>query len=171
MARALGIFDTSLWVLCALCLLLVALAWARGGLPLVQQGFAGGGEMILRYSLVIAVSFIAAGFAELLVPQQWMREALGETSGLRGILLATGLGMLTPAGPFVAMPIAAVMLGAGAASGPVIAFITAWSLLAVHRFIAWEVPILGWEFASLRYGVSLVIPVLAGIAARAISRF
>ena len=170
MARSAGVFDTSFWVLCVLCLLLAALAWARGGLPLEQQGFAGGGRMILRYSLVIAVSFIASGFAELLIPQQWMREALGETSGLAGILLGTGLGMLTPAGPFVAMPIAAVMLRAGAASGPVIAFLTAWSLLAVHRFIAWEVPILGWEFASLRYGVSLVIPVLAGLAARVVSR-
>jgi len=171
MARSTGVFDTSLWVLIALCLLLAALTWARGGAPLVQQGLAGGGRMILRNALVIAVSFIAAGFAELLLPRQWMREALGETAGLQGILLATLMGMLTPAGPFVAMPIAVVMLRAGAATGPVIAFLTAWSLLALHRFIAWEVPILGWQFASLRYGVSLVIPVLAGLAARALARF
>ena len=81
------------------------------------------------------------------------------------------MGMLTPAGPFVAMPIAVVMLRAGAANAPVIAYLTAWSLLALHRFVAWEVPILGWQFASLRYGVSLAIPVLAGLAARALARF
>ena len=170
MARDLGIFDTSLWVLCALCLGLAALAWAKGGLPLVQQGLASGGNTILRYSLVILVSFIASGFAEQLLPQQWMRESLGETSGLRGLLLATLLGTLTPAGPFVSMPIAAVMLRAGAGTGPVIAFLTAWSLLAVHRLVAWEIPILGWQVASLRWGVSLALPVLAGLAARALSR-
>ena len=69
MARSAGMFDTSLWVLLAVCLLLAALAYARGGAPLVQQGLAGGGRMILRYALVIAVSFLAAGFAELLLPQ------------------------------------------------------------------------------------------------------
>jgi uncharacterized membrane protein YraQ (UPF0718 family) len=171
MARSAGIFDASLWLLLSVCLLLAALAWARGGAPLVQEGFAGGGRMLLRYSLLMALSFLAAAFAELLLPQQWMRQALGETAGLRGILLGTGLGMLTPAGPFIAMPIAAVMLRAGAAVGPVIAFVTAWSLLALHRFVAWEIPILGWQFATLRYGVSLVVPVLVGLAARALTRF
>jgi uncharacterized membrane protein YraQ (UPF0718 family) len=100
-----------------------------------------------------------------------MRESLGETAGVQGILLATLLGILTPAGPFVSMPIAAVMLRAGAGTGPVVAFLTSWSLLAVHRFVAWEIPILGWQLASLRYGVSLAIPVLAGLAARMLSRF
>ena len=52
-----------------------------------------------------------------------------------------------------------------------IAFLTAWSLLALHRLVAWEIPILGWRLAALRYGVSLVIPVLAGLAARALTRF
>jgi len=158
--------DSSLWIMLGLCTLLGLLVYARGGAPLVQQGFEGGGRLILRYALVIAVSFLAAGFAELLLPKAWMRESLGETAGLRGILLATGLGVLTPAGPFVAMPIAAVMVRAGAAAGPVVAFLTAWSLLALHRFVAWEIPILGWRLAALRYGVSLAVPVLAGLAAR-----
>jgi hypothetical protein len=48
----------------------------------------------------------------------------------------------------------------------VVAFLTAWSLLALHRFVAWEIPILGWRLAALRYSVSLAIPVLAGLAAR-----
>jgi uncharacterized membrane protein YraQ (UPF0718 family) len=87
---------------------------------------------------------------------------------LRGILLASGLGMVTPAGPFVAMPIAAVMLRSGAGVAPVIAFLTAWALLALHRLVAWEIPILGWRLAALRYGVSLAIPVLAGLAARSL---
>jgi hypothetical protein len=102
--------DSSLWLMLGLCSLLGLLAYARGGAPLVQQGFEGGGRLILRYSLVIAVSFLAAGFAELLLPKAWMRTSFGETSGLRGLLLASGLGVLTPAGPFVAMPIAAVMV-------------------------------------------------------------
>ena len=163
--------DSNLWIILALCTLLGLLAYARGGVPLVQQGFEGGGRMIVRYALVIAVSFLAAGFAELLLPQSWMRASFGENAGLRGILLATGLGVITPAGPFVAMPIAAVMVRAGAAAGPVIAFVTAWSLLALHRVVVWEIPILGWRLTALRYGLSLAIPVLAGLAARSLRSF
>jgi uncharacterized membrane protein YraQ (UPF0718 family) len=160
------VIDATFWLLLAACVLLAALAYARGGAPFVLQGLEGGGRLILRYGLVIAVSFVAAGYAELLLPQAWLRSSFGETAGLRGILLAAGLGVVTPAGPFVAMPIAAVMVRAGAAAGPVVAFLTAWSLLALHRLIAWEVPIIGWRLAALRYGVSLAIPVLAGLAAR-----
>jgi uncharacterized membrane protein YraQ (UPF0718 family) len=163
--------DSNLWVILALCTLLALLAYARGGAPLVQQGFENGGRQFLRFALVIAVSFLAAGFAELLLPQAWMRASLGEAAGTRGILLATGLGMLTPAGPVVAMPIAAVMVRSGAATGPVIAYLTAWCLLALHRFVAWEIPILGWRLAALRYGVSLAVPVLAGLAARWVRAF
>jgi uncharacterized membrane protein YraQ (UPF0718 family) len=161
-------FDSSLWIVLGLLALLAGLAWARGGAPLVQQGLEGGGRLILRFALVIVVSFLAAGIAEVLLPQSFMRSALGESSGLRGILLATGLGALTPAGPFVAIPIGAVMVRSGAGVGPVIAFLTAWSVLALHRLVAWEIPILGWRLAALRYGVSLVIPVLAGLAARSL---
>jgi uncharacterized membrane protein YraQ (UPF0718 family) len=159
-------FDSSLWLMLGLCSLLGLLAYARGGAPLVQRGFEGGGRLILRYALVIAVSFLAAGFAELLLPKAWMRGSFGETAGLRGILLASGLGVLTPSGPFIAMPTAAVMVRSGAATGPVVAYLTAWALLALHRFLAWEVPILGWRLAGLRYVVSLAVPVLAGLAAR-----
>jgi uncharacterized membrane protein YraQ (UPF0718 family) len=168
MERSARVIDATVWMMVALCIVLAALAWARGGAPLVHEGLVGGGRMILRYSLVILVSFVAAGFAEQLLPRQWMSHALGDASGLRGILIGSAFGVITPAGPFVAMPIAAVMVRSGAAAGPVVAFLTAWALLALHRFVAWEVPILGWRLAVLRYGVSLVVPVLAGLAARAL---
>ncbi|MBW2242285.1 MAG: hypothetical protein JRH01_09880 [Deltaproteobacteria bacterium] len=51
-----------------------------------------------------------------------------------------------------------------------VAFLTAWSLLAVHRLVAWEVPILGARFAIVRYGVSLALPVLAGLITRLLAR-
>lgn len=149
---------------------LAALAWWRGGGELVSQGIGSGWEMLLRYGPMIVVSFLAAGFADLLIPPEWVRNQLGAESGLRGIALATGVGILTPAGPFVSMPIAAVMIRTGAGAGPVVAFLSSWSLLAVHRLVAWEVPILGWRFAILRYATCALLPVIAGLAARALTR-
>jgi uncharacterized membrane protein YraQ (UPF0718 family) len=119
---------------------------------------------------MIVVSFLAAGFADQLLPSEWVRQQLGADSGLRGIALATGVGIVTPAGPFVSMPIAAAMIRTGAGAGPVVAFLSSWSLLALHRLVAWEVPILGWRMALLRYATCAVLPIVAGLAARAISR-
>ena len=113
---------------------------------------------------------LAAGVVEVLIPREWIRESLGDQSGLRGILLGAAAGAITPAGPFVSMPIAAVMLRSGAALGPVVAFLTGWSLLAIHRLVAWEAPILGLRFALFRWALSLALPILAGLAARALSR-
>lgn len=164
------VFDGTLLAMLALLVVLALLAHARGGAELVSAGLGEGGRLLLRFAPVFAVSFLAAGFAVKLVPPEWVREWLGADTGLRGILLATGAGVITPAGPFVSMPIAAVMIRAGAAPGSVVAFLAAWSLLAVHRLVAWEVPILGWRFALLRYGVCIVLPVLAGLIARAVTR-
>jgi len=72
--------------------------------------------------------------------------------------------------PFVALPIAAVLRTSGAAAGPVVAYLAGWSLLAIHRLVAWEIPILGLRFAILRYLVSLGLPLAAGLIARAVTR-
>ena len=163
------VIDGTLLAMCALLGVLALVAYGRGGEALVKEGFSEGGRLLLRFGLIIVVSFLAAGFAELLIPTEWVRENLGSSSGLRGVLLGAGAGILTPAGPFVSMPIAAVLIRSGAGVGVVVAFLSAWSLLALHRFVAWEIPILGWRFAALRYGVCLVLPVGAGLLARAIS--
>jgi uncharacterized membrane protein YraQ (UPF0718 family) len=162
--------DGALLLMLVLLAGLVALAWQRGGSDLVRQGLSGGGALLARYALLMVVSFLAAGLAEVLIPREWVREALGEESGLRGILIAGVAGVVTPAGPFVAMPIAAVMLRAGAAPAAVVAFVTGWSLLALHRLVAWEIPILGARFALLRYAICLVFPLVAGLLTRALLR-
>lgn len=164
------VIDGTFLVLLVLLAVLGLLAHVRGGMPLLTEGLRGGVDLLLRFAPVIVISFLAAGFAERLIPQEWVRERLDEGSGLVGILLGTGAGVITPAGPFVSMPIAAVMLRSGAGAGPVIAFLSAWALISLHRFVAWEVPILGLRFAAIRYGICIVLPVIAGLLARALVR-
>jgi len=164
------VIDGTLVVLLVLLGGMAILAHARGGAPLVAEGFRGGADLLVRFAPVIVISFLAAGFAERLIPQEWVRERLDHGSGIVGILLGTGVGVLTPAGPFVSMPIAAVLLRSGAGAGPVVAFLAGWSLLSVHRLVAWEVPILGWRFAATRYGVCIALPVVAGLFARWLAR-
>ena len=164
------VFDGTLIFLIAVLLWVAALAHWRGGSAAVTQGFTEGWDQLVRFGPMIVISFLAAGFADQLIPQDWVREQLGAESGFRGIALATAVGIVTPAGPFVSMPVAAAMIRTGAGAGPVVAFLSSWSLLAVHRLIAWEVPILGWRFALVRYATCASLPFFAGFAARALSR-
>ena len=171
MARGARVFDGAFFMILAALVALSALAFLKGGAPLLLDGLGRGGTQIVRFAAVMALSFLAAGVAEVLVPRQAIAGAMGDESGIGGILLATGAGAITPAGPFVAFPIAAVMRSSGAAVGPVVAYLAGWSLIAIHRLVAWEIPILGPRFAMLRYLVSLGLPVLAGLIARAVTRF
>lgn len=165
-ARRKAVLDSGLVIVLGMLLVLSILAWMKGGSALLGQGLGRGGELLLQFGLLIAISFLAAGVAEVLVPAEWVRSNFGHDAGVRGLVIASVAGLMTPAGPFTAMPLAAVFLRSGAATSAVVAYLTGWSLLAVHRLVAWEVPILGARFALLRYAVSLLLPLLAGLAVR-----
>lgn len=164
------IFDGNFWIMSGLLAVLAAIAFAKGGTPLVVESMQGGTRQFLRFLLVLFVSFLVAELVEDLLPRAWVTERLGEGAGLRGILLASGVGLVTPAGPFMSMPLAAGMLRAGAAPASVVAFVASWGLLAVHRLIAWEIPMLGTSFALTRWALCLVVPVAVGALARVFFR-
>jgi uncharacterized membrane protein YraQ (UPF0718 family) len=164
------LFDSNFWIVFGLLVLLSAIAFARGGAPLVGEAIGNGTRLFGRFGAVIFLSFLVAGLAETLMPREWVSATLGEESGWRGLVLASAAGAITPAGPFVSMPLAAGMIRAGAAPAAVITFLAAWSLLAVHRLFAWEVPILGAPFALTRWALCLVLPVLVGAVARFLLR-
>jgi uncharacterized membrane protein YraQ (UPF0718 family) len=170
MERKRRVQTGTLLMVLGLLTVLVGLAWTRGGGAQLREGFGNGADLLLRMAPIVAISLLAAGFVEALVPQEWVRETFGHESGMRGILVATGAGIVTPTGPFVSMPIAAVLIRSGAGPAAVVTYLAAWSLLAMHRFIAWEVPILGLRFALIRWVACLALPAVAGLLTRLISR-
>jgi uncharacterized membrane protein YraQ (UPF0718 family) len=90
---------------------------------------------------------------------------IGEESGLRGILIGTVAGGITPGGPYVSLPLAAGFLRAGAGIGTMVAFITAWSLWAVAR-LPMEIGIMGWKFTLVRFACTFFFPPIAGFLAQ-----
>jgi uncharacterized membrane protein YraQ (UPF0718 family) len=165
-----SVIDSALIGFVLVTVALGVVAWLRGGPELLHEGLGNGGRLLAKSGLIIAVSFVAAGLAEALIPKNAIPSALGVDSGLRGILLATGAGVVTPSGPFVAIPIAAAMERSGAGTAPLVAYISAWGLIAIHRLVAWEIPILGTRLALVRWTVCLALPVLAGLATRVFVR-
>jgi hypothetical protein len=77
-------------------------------------------------------------------------------------VLATALGAVTPGGPFAAFPIVYALFLYARRRWRSDPFLTAWSVIGVHRIVVWELPLLGPEFVIVRVLTSLPLPVLAG---------
>ncbi len=113
----------------------------------------------------IFMALLVSGFFAVLIPTDLVAAWLGRESGVRGILIGSLVGGFTPGGPIICFPIVVVLVKNGAALPPLVAFLTAWSVFAFHRIVAYEVPLLGLRFATLRILSSLVLPPLAGFLA------
>jgi uncharacterized membrane protein YraQ (UPF0718 family) len=70
--------------------------------------------------------------------------------------------MLTPGGPMVSVPLLVVLANSGAGMAALVAYMTSWSLFGIQRIIAWEAPLMGWQFVVVRVLPSLAFPVVAG---------
>lgn len=117
----------------------------------------------------LALGLVIASAIGVLVPKDKVARWLGEESGFSGLLIAGTLGMITPGGPYASFLLVLSLSRAGADSGALIAFLTAWAASSVSRLVIWEIPMLGFDFAMLRFIVSVPLPLLAGFAARAIA--
>lgn len=148
-------------------LIVVALLQGDGK---TEAGFRASWQAMLELTPLLLGVFIIVGFAEELLPRAFIADLLGGESGVRGILLASGLGILTPGGPFVSYPLVATLYQAGAGIGPLVAFVTAWSLGSVSR-LPLEVGIVGIRLTVIRLASSLIFPPIAGLIANIIVRF
>lgn len=147
-----------LWAL-ALALLWRLYAHAPDRLPdVLRRARATTTFMIPR----VLVGLIGAGFLAELLPVDQIDRFFGAQSGLAGVSLAAVFGMGTPGGPFVAYAIGAAALKAGAGWAPLMAYVTAWSVMNLNRSIAYELPLMGRHFMLLRSLVSLPVPLILG---------
>jgi len=103
------------------------------------------------------------------MPRDLIRKWIGDKSGLTGILIASLAGALTPGGPIASFPVIAALYKLGADFGPLVAYLTAWELIAVQRMVVWEIPFMGIRFVLFRLLVSLALPVLAGMIAKTLA--
>ncbi len=122
-------------------------------------------NMIVQILPLLVFAFIVAGMVQVLLPRELLARWVGAESGIRGILIGTVAGGLSPGGPYVNLPIAAGLIRSGASVGTMVAFLTGWSLWAVSR-LPMEVGILGWKFTAIRLASTFFFPPIAGLLAQ-----
>ena len=152
-------------IMLAMSVTLTVIAYFKGP-DLPWEGLKAGAKLLWSILPVMIIAFIAAGMISQVLPRELMTRWLGEESGLQGLAIATVAGAFTPGGPFVQFPIVAALLKAGAGVAPLMAYISAWSMLGMNRFLVYEVPLLGWKLALSRITASLIFPVVIGLLTR-----
>ena len=146
-----------------IAIVLLFIGYQRGGGEHIL-GLRTAKDLLIQIIPLLIFAFIVAGMIQALIPQELISKWVGVESGFRGLLIGTVLGSLAPGGPFVSLPIAAGLLRAGASVGTMVAFLTAWSLLAFAR-LPMEVGIMGWEFTLIRLACTFFFPPIAGLLA------
>jgi uncharacterized membrane protein YraQ (UPF0718 family) len=148
-------------VLAILAIAFAIVAYLRDpGLPWI--GARNGLSMLWFVLPRLVPALLLAGMLQVLVPQETVSRYLGREGGFRGILIASAAGVVTPGGPMVTVPFLVALANSGAAVAPLVAYMTSWSLFGMQRIIAWEAPLMGWQFVIVRVIPSLAFPIIAG---------
>jgi uncharacterized membrane protein YraQ (UPF0718 family) len=152
-------------VMAVLVILLGALCVWRGGVALLGEGLRAGGRGALQLVPLLAVVFLLAGFAEVLLPRAAIAAWLSDAAGVRGLLIAWVAGALTPGGGPVGLPLAAALMRSGAGVGVLVTYVTSMSLLSFVR-VPLELGTYGPRLTVLRVMSSVVLPLIAGATAQ-----
>jgi uncharacterized membrane protein YraQ (UPF0718 family) len=151
-------------VMGVLTIILLTLGYYKGQGQHIS-GVKAGLNMTVEILPLLILAFIVAGMVQVLLPQELLSKWVGVESGMRGILIGTVAGGLTPGGPYVSLPVVAGLLRSGASIGTMVAFLTGWSLWAVSR-LPMEVGVLGWKFTLFRIASTFFFPPIAGLIAQ-----
>jgi uncharacterized membrane protein YraQ (UPF0718 family) len=153
--------DTSTLVMIAgAAIMLIAVLWKSP--EAANKGLSATGALILEITPRMIAAFTLAGLFQAIVPEDVIVRWMGHGSGVRGLLIGMTLGSVTPGGPMTHFPVIASLFKMGVGIGPLVAYLTAWSLFGLQRIIMWEIPFLGPRVVALRVAVSFFFPFLAG---------
>ncbi len=148
-------------VMGVLAVILVFLSYQKG---VHIQGLKASGSMLLQIIPLLVFAFLIAGMVQFLLPREIISRWVGAESGFRGLLIGTAMGSIAPGGPYVSLRLAAGLLRMGANIGNMVAFLTAWSILAISR-MPLELGIMGWKFTLIRMACTFFFPPIAGLIA------
>lgn len=141
---------------------LTILAWRKGP-ETFKRGVKRWAEQLAKILPTMTAALVAAGFLAAMIPDGVIARFLGDEAPLLSVLIGSVTGILIPAGPVVAFSLAASFSVAGASTAALVAFITSWTLFALHRMAIYEVPLLGGSFVKVRVIAVFMLPAIAGL--------
>ncbi|WP_457570163.1 permease [Desulfurobacterium sp.] len=111
---------------------------------------------------ILPAVMILMGLFAVFVPNDLIVKHLGETAGLKAILLGILLGTL-PTGPlYVAFPMASALLKKGARVSCIVAFLSAWACIKIPQEMV-ELQFLGFKFMIARLTLTVFFVIIMSL--------
>jgi uncharacterized membrane protein YraQ (UPF0718 family) len=163
--------DINTAIMLAVFTILGVLSWFVQGVEGVINGLKSSLGTLNNVWALLLLALGVAGFLRVLIPQEVVSNYLGPASGIKGYLIAWGVGAVTPGAPFTIYPIAASLLDAGSGIGQIMTMVLSASIGVALTRVPYELAFLGWRFSLLRFLSAFVVPLLGGLIAGYLSKF
>jgi len=111
-------------------------------------------NQLVTLALVVPPIFLLLGLLDVWVPRETMIRFMGPSSGIKGILIAFGLGSAAAGPLYGAFPVASVLMKKGASFRNILIFIGAWSTTKIPMLL-FEMQALGARFALARLVIDI----------------
>jgi uncharacterized membrane protein YraQ (UPF0718 family) len=114
------------------------------------------GKNFLNFLCMLTPIFICIGLLDVWVEREIMIRIMGEKSGLKGIAIAFGLGVVTAVPLYALLPVAGMMLKKGSRIRNVVIFVCSCASIRVPLLL-FEVSSMGGLFTLIRLSVNIFI--------------
>lgn len=152
--------KTTIFGMFSVLLILLGIAVWQGN-DVLKAGFSLSIRQLFYFLPILVFAMLIAGYTETLLPKGFVENWLQDSSGWRGIVIAWGAGIITPGGSIVGLPIIASLYKSGIGTAVLMTYATSLATLSILR-IPLETGFYGWKLTALRFGVSLILPFIAG---------
>lgn len=113
---------------------------------------------------LIVTGFAIAGLLQVIELRVLIHGWLGSQTGLKGVLMGTLLGALTPGPVYLVLPMAGGLLKGGAGAGAIVAYLTSWDLCSVRR-LAIDLTLIDSKVVLVKFALSILLSLAAGLIA------
>jgi uncharacterized membrane protein YraQ (UPF0718 family) len=128
------------------------------------------GNTFLNFLFMLTPIFICIGLVDVWVERETMIKIMGEKSGVKGVLVAMLIGMVTAVPLYALLPVAGILLKKGCRISNVLLFLCASASLRIPLLL-FEISSLGWRFTLARFALNIVvILMIAFITEKALSK-
>jgi uncharacterized membrane protein YraQ (UPF0718 family) len=159
-------FDKSFMIFAVLAVVTGTACYLEFGADAFGGAVAGDAALVAFLVPKLGAALLVAAFLQALLPPSFFARYMGEEKGVKGMAIAAAGGTVTPGGPMTSFPLVTLLRDSGTGMGSLVSYVTAWATNGLQRILMWEVPLMGAEFAIVRFVSSMPLSIIAGTLAR-----
>jgi len=129
------------------------------GISIVKNNFW---NFLKEMILTLPVMFILVGLFDVWVSKEKVQKYIGETSGIKGVLLVILLAFMQAGPMYAAFPVAYILWKKGTSATNIFIYLSSASIAKIPM-ITFEIAFLGFKFSLMRILISIPVFIILSI--------